>query len=229
MIEEILQALQAETVVAGNKAYVHDNYKIAPEPTVRPLHTHTLQSVIDVLTAKFEAEHAKDLLIYISSPEAVSLISNSVTKDLQRHCLVDADAYVFDFYFGTEYSYESFIIALNSQFQDNPGKTNLLKALSQISKKVENSLSDTGISQEFKAKAGITTSVKLENPIELIPFRTFPEVEQPASLFVFRMLESKGTVRLILQEAGGSQWKLEAIKHIRQWFEAQKLGVPIIG
>jgi hypothetical protein len=229
MIEELLQALQAETVVAGHKAYVHNNYNVAPEPTIKPLFTHTLQSVVDALVANFEAEHTKRLVIYIHSPISVSLTSNSETKDLQRHCLIDADAYVADFGFGMEHGYENFIIALNSQFQDNEGRAELLKALSQISKKVENSLTDTGVSQEFKAKAGITTSVQLKNPIELIPFRTFPEVRQPESLFVFRILESKTTTRFMLQEANGSQWKLTAITRIRQWFEAQKLGVPIIG
>ena len=70
------------------------------------------------------------------------------------------------------------------------------------------------------------------NPCRLRPIRTFTEVEQPASLFVFRLEQgSNETVTGALFEADGGAWKLEAMSNIKRYLdeELKETGVKVIG
>ena len=54
------------------------------------------------------------------------------------------------------------------------------------------------------------------NPVTLRPYRTFNEVEQPASQFVFRINK---LANLALFEADGGKWKLEAVESIANYLK----------
>ena len=55
----------------------------------------------------------------------------------------------------------------------------------------------------------------IPSPCSLRPFRTFPEVEQPMSKFIFRMRERRDeTIESALYEADGGAWRNEARKNI---------------
>jgi len=61
------------------------------------------------------------------------------------------------------------------------------------------------------------------NPIRLRPYRTFREIEQPASLFVLRLQKGRDgeLPRAALFEADGGQWKLEACQAIKHWLDME--------
>lgn len=61
--------------------------------------------------------------------------------------------------------------------------------------------------------------------MELIPFRTFQEVEQPASKFVFR-IGDKDVPAFKLTEAEGGIWKNEAIRNIKRYFSEAVSSMP---
>src|SRR5437870_4623366 len=86
-----------------------------------------------------------------------------------------------------------------------------------------------GFSQTVTVKAGITRVEKaiVPNPVTLIPFRTFREVEQPSSSFILRLTGGEKP-KAALFEADGGQWKLEAIKNIKAFFDGKDLNIPII-
>ncbi|PFR65873.1 hypothetical protein COK29_26730, partial [Bacillus cereus] len=52
------------------------------------------------------------------------------------------------------------------------------------------------------------------NPVSLQPYRTFVEVEQPKSNFIFRM---KDGPRCSIHEADGGAWKLQAMNNIEDY------------
>lgn len=54
------------------------------------------------------------------------------------------------------------------------------------------------------------------NPVDLTPFRTFMEVKQPSSKFVFR-ISGEETPQFKLVEAEGGIWKYEAIANIKDY------------
>lgn len=56
------------------------------------------------------------------------------------------------------------------------------------------------------------------NPVSLAPYRTFQEVEQPISQFVFR-IGDRGTPEFKLVEAEGGIWKTEAVRKIKDYLE----------
>ena len=65
----------------------------------------------------------------------------------------------------------------------------------------------------------------------LLPYRTFREVDQPASLFLLRLSKSGGDKpRFALYEADGGSWQIEAVERIKSYLEdALPQGVAIIG
>lgn len=64
------------------------------------------------------------------------------------------------------------------------------------------------------------------SPVRLKPYRTFTEVDQPESNFVFRMKEDKYEgVQCALFEADGGAWKLHAMESIQEYLEEQLEGV----
>ena len=81
--------------------------------------------------------------------------------------------------------------------------------------------SDDGTSQKTTIKSGIAnnTDVIVPNPVILRPYRTFNEVEQPESAYVFRIKDSERGPMFKLVEADGGIWKAAAMKKIKEFFE----------
>ncbi|MDF9627266.1 hypothetical protein P5775_32030, partial [Bacillus cereus] len=77
-------------------------------------------------------------------------------------------------------------------------------------------IGDDGVSQAVTVKTGVASrgNAKVPNPVQLSPYRTFVEVKQPESKFVFRMREG---ARCGLFEADGGAWKLEAMNNIKEY------------
>ena len=83
-----------------------------------------------------------------------------------------------------------------------------------------NIYADDGITQRVTAKAGVArvAVVDLPNPVELYPYRTFLDVEQPASKFVLRIKADKDEgPRCALFEADGGAWRATAVETIKSY------------
>lgn len=79
---------------------------------------------------------------------------------------------------------------------------------------------DDGVTQKTTIKQGIASKadVLVPNPVTLIPYRTFLEVKQPESEFVFRIKDAGGTPVFKIVEAEGGLWKNVTMKEIRDYF-----------
>ena len=78
-------------------------------------------------------------------------------------------------------------------------------------------------------KTGITTkdNVLVPNPVNLIPYRTFLEVEQPASDFVFRVSEGRGGAPVSkLVAADGGVWKSQAVANVKAYLMEALKDIP---
>jgi hypothetical protein len=90
---------------------------------------------------------------------------------------------------------------------------------------------DDGVSQRTTVKQGVALkeTVTVKGRVTLRPYRTFREIEQPASTFVFRLQSHEGAVPACgLFEADGGTWKLDAVLAIKTWLAAKTLGMPIV-
>ena len=63
----------------------------------------------------------------------------------------------------------------------------------------------------------------------LTPFRTFYEVEQPESEFVFRIENRGDAPKFKLIEADGGRWKYEAMQQIKEYILKKLQEEPVEG
>ena len=88
---------------------------------------------------------------------------------------------------------------------------------------------DDGVTQKATVKTGITSvgDAIVPNPVKLQPFRTFIEVTQPESAFVFRMRQADGRgVECAIFEADGGAWKNAAMKSIKEYLQNELAELP---
>jgi hypothetical protein len=116
---------------------------------------------------------------------------------------------------------ETFIVALQSRFVQDETTTALLKLVGNVSGEAVANFSDDGVTQKVLAKTGIVRveEAAVPNPVMLAPYRTFLEVRQPASRFIYRLKQEGAGIKCALIEADGGNWKLEAIALIRDWLK----------
>lgn len=116
---------------------------------------------------------------------------------------------------------EEFVVALQSQFVQDDSTAALLKLVGNVTDGVVKTFEDDGATQKVTAKAGIARvhEIPVPNPVVLAPFRTFVELDQPASKFIFRMRSGVREPTCALFEADGGAWRNEAILRISSWLE----------
>ena len=114
--------------------------------------------------------------------------------------------------------FEEALIALRTRFQATPDTEYALKLLSDITTGSKVTYNDNGVATSVVTKRGIDlqTNASIRPIISLRPYRTFQEVEQPASQFLIRINERNIT----FIEADGGMWKLAARSTVKKYLEA---------
>ncbi|WP_394896506.1 hypothetical protein [Clostridium paraputrificum] len=179
----------------------------------------TLTGLVDYIKSDLDKLPEK-LLIQVISPREVALYS-PLNADREREQYISAEAIlpdnvVYDRFIGTE----QFNIMLQSAFVDVGTKSALLKYTGLIQDEAVKTIGDDGASQQVTVKTGVASvgQAIVPNPVELAPYRTFPEVEQPISKFIFRMQEGP---RAALYEADGGAWRNKAILSIKEYLQEE--------
>ena len=151
--------------------------------------------------------------VQISSPRAIG----GVTKIIKfAEASINHEFFEFDRF--TEQ--EKFLIGLQSKFKENGNLIKLLKLASAMDLTEGASLDDDGVSQKVQVRSGVAfkSVEKVQNPILLRPYRTFMEIEQPESPYIFRA--KKGSSGLLgLFQAEGNIWEFQAKKAIKEYLE----------
>lgn len=173
-----------------------------------------------------EFPEALGMLIHVVDPKTVRLLSG-LDKERKRECLFECRAETSEFDFGYWYDQERFMVELQANFQPSPDLDLLLKFAGNVEKKNSQTYSDDGRTQVATAQIGVASKsdVIVPNPVILIPYRTFQEVEQPSSQFVFRM-GNKEEPTFALFEAENNIWKNEAVSNIKTFFEESLEPLP---
>lgn len=179
----------------------------------------TLTAMIDYIKGKSE-ELRESMLIHIVSPTKVIFMSGLV-DERAREILMISDAIVNEFQFDRYYDQERFLIELQSNFIRNDDLEKIMKVAGNIQSGTTANYDDDGISQKTTIKSGIANNsdVIVPNPVRLRPYRTFNEVEQPESDYVFRIKDAGGEPSFKLIEAEGGIWKNITMKKIKEFLE----------
>lgn len=184
------------------------------------LEVSSLTAILDYISAA-GLEFRQDMILHVEGPRIVRLIS-FLDEGRRRECLLTAKANVSEFVFDRWYDQERFIMELQANFLPNEDLEKLQAVAGNVEGGTTASYGDDGVSQKTTIKSGIATreDVVVPNPATLIPWRTFPEIEQPASKFVFRIRDNRdGAPEFKLLEADGGVWKTDAIAQIKEYLK----------
>lgn len=195
-------------------------HRISYIPKADPIKLNTLSSLVDYLTSGIDNLDAH-LFVHVQSPTRVSVFS-SLNVDRDRECLAEVNAQVPAFNFDHFIDHEAFCINLQSKFMDSNDRALLLKFAGTVEAGSVAEYGDDGISQKATVKTGIASKGEalVPSPVVLVPFRTFIEVKQPLSSFIFRMKQDKyDGINCALFEADGGAWKISAMTEIKAYLE----------
>lgn len=183
-----------------------------------PLNINTLTGLVEYVKANLERQHSQFFLQILD--EKTVLLKGLLDSVGGRETLVVASAIVPKFEYGYFHKSEELIIAFQSKFTATNDRDLLLKVVGNVKEENVRETGDNGVSQAVTIKTGIASAadVLVPNPVTLAPYRTFLEVEQPTSNFVFRMKD--GPIGAIF-EADGGAWRNQAIKNVREYLTTE--------
>jgi hypothetical protein len=194
----------------------------------------TLDGLVNLLSAGVEGFDPASYLAQVANETTVRVVERKSDIHGRRKVLIEAVALkgLQQFQFGSYQAQENFLIGLASGFEPTPDLDYLVGIASVLDQKESVKLADDGISQSVTASKGVAfkENVVLRNRVTLAPFRSFREISQPQSDFIFRAREGG---QLALFEADGGAWKIAAINAVAEWLKNNLSGsglgeLPII-
>lgn len=197
-------------------AKAHDLRELDPRRYPKPLELSSLTSLVEYVRKQLDdtGEYA-NLIIHVTDHDTVE-VKTELDDESKRRTLAVAKAIIPNIPFGRYQDVEQFNIMLQSSFIDNGDSNLLLQFASAIKIDKGAEIADNGVSQTTTIKSGVSSlaQAKTPNPVTLKPYRTFFEVDQPESKFVFRINDAPGCA---LFEADGGIWRAAAKENIHEY------------
>jgi len=208
--------------------------RVPKERIAEPLQVSTLSSLVQYITKFSEARKDVPYLVHVVDPTKVRFLSG-LDGDRERETLIVANAETPRIPFGSFIDNETMLIAVQSMFIEDPDtdRAAVLKFAGTVTAGSVKEYGDDGVTQKATIRQGLASKAEaiVPSPCVLRPFRTFPEVEQPESQFIFRMKEGRDKeVLSAIYEADGGAWRNAARENIRAYLEMclQETGVTVI-
>lgn len=222
-IDRILALAEPNVVEIGDETYSDKQLIRMTKPLASPLRMTTLTSLVEYM--KHNAAWTDTYMVHVVSPIEVDVVSE-LNDDRNRETLVKVVAALPEFDFNSQIDRETFTIGVQSKFVEGveDDKALILKFAGTVKNGSVAEYSDDGISQKATVKKGVSslTEAVVPSPCKLTPYRTFTEVKQPTSDFIFRLSEGReGDVRCALYEADGGAWRNEAMNNIKEYLKTE--------
>ena len=195
-------------------------------PKANSMTVRTLTSLLDYIKGTSDILAFSNMIVAVENPTTVRLYSE-LDCNRDREYLMVAEAFLPNFNFNQFIDQESFCISLQSKFIQNQDRDLLLKFAGTVESGTVAQYGDDGVTQKATVKTGLASKSEaiLPNPVRLKPFRTFIEIDQPESNFVFRMREGRG-VECAIYEADGGAWQIEAMQRIKAYLQEAMKDMP---
>ena len=197
-------------------AKAHDLRELDPRRYPKPLELSSLTSLVEYVRKQLDytGEYA-NLIIHVTDHDTVE-VKTELDDESKRRTLAVVKAIIPAINFGRYVDVETFNIMMQSNFIPNVDSEVVLNYASAIKIDKGAEIADNGISQVTTIKTGVSTLqlAKAPNPVTLKPYRTFQEVDQPESKFVFRINDAPGCA---LFEADGGIWIAAAKANIAEY------------
>ncbi len=225
MIKEALEYLknqfkQTEFHEAYGQTYTNDeDLRLLYVPIRKPIRIKSLTGLVDYIKDDFDEDNH---LIVVIEDERNVIVQTELNKDHERETLIVCNAQVPVNHLNSFLDAEEFNIQLQSTFVPNEDSKKILSILGNLKTSNVKNIGDNGVSQQVETRKGVTLAQEevVPNPVELKPFRTFTEIPQPESLFVFRLRE-RSEVQAAIFEADGGAWVNKARLDIKDYLAEQ--------
>ncbi|EGT5044470.1 hypothetical protein DAF96_15095 [Clostridioides difficile] len=220
-------ARKIETREINGVTYTTDHLIPVYPKTVEEIELNTLDGLIEYIKSEVDKDaKGNRLIVQIKSPKNVRLCSE-LLEGGKRNTYVNCKALLplIDFDFSLDA--EEFNVMLQSSFVDTEDKKLLLKVSGNVKETSVKTVQDDGVSQVVTMSTGVASveDVIMPNKVRLKPYRTFTEVDQPESEFIFR---ANNGITFKIIEADGGAWRLKAIKNIKEYLEKKLEGIENI-
>ena len=234
-IEELVNA--ARTVKVGGLEYsVRELRPVLNEPKADGLEVFSLDSLCEFYNKGMADVPKEGLVAVIASPSRVLLMSGLDGQLRRRSQFVDASTGgVKEFSFGRFLDQESFAREFRSLMQPKDGDDSayVLSYTGRLRGGTTVTTEDDGITQTGTVSRGVSGKLldkeTVKPIVRLSPYRTFRELEQPESEFLFRVkLDGDGGPRAALFEADGGAWRLEAMRRIKEYIAGKCPGLTVL-
>lgn len=216
-IEKIISLAKPTIVEVGDRTFTMDNLSELPaEQGVNSFVVNTLTGLLDYVHSEFDT--GRKMMIHIESPTKISLF-DALNATNDRRTYLKGEALLPKIEFGRMVDREAFQIKLQANFCSNDDKKDLLEIISHMTVGDGKTVVDNGATQEVLVKQGVElATAALKERYRLMPYRTFVEIEQPASDFIFRVKDDGDkNIYCGLFEADGGAWELNAMHSIKEY------------
>lgn len=213
---QFLMNLKPERVQEGERIFYSSPMYMIGEPDIVPLKTTNLNSLVQYIRKFYQVEKiSENLLVEVRTPTEVRLYTKLTDGTNVRHCLLKSEFEPPKFIVGRFQEQKEFMIMLKSCFVPTQPRDRLIEVCGHTTDVDSAVYHDDGFGQTVSLKRGVTTDREnLPDMVLLKPFRTFPEIDQPESLFIPRV--QKGA-NFAIFEADGGAWKNKAMVNIREY------------
>lgn len=220
-LQYILDQCKPDVREINGETYSNKGYaKVVKEPYANAFVLTTLSSLVEYIKSGVDTMKG-NMFIHVVTPTDIEVFSQ-LDGDRNRETVVRVRANLPSIATNEYVGRETFNIALQSKFVDNTDKELLLKFVGTVEEGTVAAYGDDGVSQKATIKTSLTSKGEalVPNPVKLRPYRTFTEVEQPESSFVFRMKSDKyDGVACAIYEADGGAWKHEAMNNVKAYLK----------
>lgn len=234
------------------RKYTDRELKEVKLPSKEPLRIGTLSSLRSLCTGTFggalfgtdvakesgfEGFNADKHVVHVVSPMQVQVVTAQSNVWARREVLIDCNLpETTPFPLSTPkdqkwLAQDEFIIAALSAFVPTTTLKDITRLAGNATSEKVVTAQDDGVTQIIGTKAGahLADQVSVKNIVSLQLYRTFREVEQPASDFLFRLKQSGENVPMFaFFEADGGAWKLTAVDRVATYLRAGMAGATIV-
>lgn len=206
------------------------------QSTTQALQVGTLTGLMDYLKSNVDGLAFTDLLVHVKDPNTVELRAKIEPEAAQfrrqTYLIASTEMVGGKSFFGQYLDAESFFIWLQSGFVAGVERDELLTLIASIRDNKVLETTDDGVSQKVNVAQGVVFvgARAVPNPITLRPYRTFREIEQPASSFILRLRSGKEGERpsIALFEGDGGLWRLKAVTRVAAHLRERLGGQPAV-
>lgn len=222
-IEKIEELSKVERFQIEGREYASKSLSLIQPPLIKVSGVATLTAVRDYLIKNPDVLDLSRVIVHVAAHDQVDI--KGVVDQIQRtrENYLTAKASHQPYPFKQYLEQEDFVIAMQSYFVQAGDVAPLLAVAGGLVDENVANFGDDGTTQKVMIRQGILRNVEtpVPNPVILAPYRTFMEVEQPASKFVYRIKKGRNGPEMALFEADGGNWKLQCIGLIKAWLEAE--------